>query len=121
IRQQLFSQSEQQTADYCILAIPLLIEAHMGDLVDHILVIDIDPELQLQRLCERDNLSLHNAQMVLNNQCTRQQRLSIAHDIIINNGSPELLAQFVEDLHNKYCELAKSSASSCQHNDSHGQ
>lgn len=121
IRQQLVQQSEQLTADYCILAIPLLIEANMEDLVDRILIIDIEPELQLQRLCERDNLSSQDAQLILNHQCDQQQRLTRADDVINNSGPPESLAQFVDNLHKKYCKLAQSSATSCQQCDSQGQ
>ncbi|NQZ54777.1 MAG: dephospho-CoA kinase [Piscirickettsiaceae bacterium] len=107
IRQQLSSQSQQYSSQYCILVIPLLIEADMQDLVDRILVIDLSPEQQLQRLCQRDQLSPDDAQMIINNQCARHQRLSIADDIIDNNNTPEILAQSVTKLHQKYLNLAE--------------
>jgi len=121
IRLQLFQQSNVLNAPYCILAIPLLIEAEMTELVDRVLLIDIDLPLQLTRLCERDNISVGDAKLIINSQVNRQQRLSCADDIIANNNGTENLKKQVDELHKKYLSLANNSPSSCQHNDSHGQ
>ena len=108
IRQQLLQQSEQQHANYCILVIPLLVEANMSDLVDHIVVVDAEEEQQLKRLCQRDNISLSDAQSIIKNQSSREERLTIADDIIVNNNSTESLSQIINELHKKYCNLAKN-------------
>ncbi|MDO7710885.1 MAG: dephospho-CoA kinase [Pseudomonadota bacterium] len=121
IRLQLFLRSAALNTPYCILAIPLLIEAEMTELVDRVLLVDIDLALQLTRLCERDNISLDDAQLMINSQVNRQQRLACADDIIANNNSAENLKKQVDKLHKKYFSLANNSPSSCQHNDSHGQ
>lgn len=121
IRMQLIQQSTALNTPYCILAIPLLVEANMAGLVDRVLVIDIDLSLQLARLCERDNLPVDDAQLIINSQVSRQQRLACADDVIANNTSPETLKKQVDFLHKKYLSLANNSPSSCQYNDSHGQ
>lgn len=121
IRSALFQQSSALKAPYCILAIPLLIEANMVELVDRVLVIDIDISLQLSRLCERDDILINDAQLIINTQVTRQQRLASADDIITNNKTSKDLIKCVAHLHKKYLSLANNSSTSCQHNDSHGQ
>jgi len=118
---QLIQQSNALNTPYCILAIPLLIEADMTELVDRILVIDIDLSLQLTRLCERDNMTIDDAQLIINSQKNRQQRLACADDVISNNNALKHLKKRVDNLHKKYLSLANNSSSSCQHNDSHGQ
>jgi len=107
IRQQLIQQSDIQHSAYCILAIPLLIESNMTSLVDRVLVIDIDETHQLNRLCKRDAISAPDAQLIINSQASRQQRLANADDIISNNHSAQQLEEIVANLHNKYLSLSK--------------
>jgi len=121
IRLQLFQQSQALNTQYCILAIPLLVESKMIDLVDRILLIDIDLSLQLMRLCERDNMTVGDAQLIINSQLNRQQRLDCTDDIIFNNKSSESLIKIVDNLHAKYLSLANNSSASCQYIDSQPQ
>lgn len=109
IRQQLIQQSDQTHAPYCILAIPLLFESNMSDIVDIILVVNSSQEQQIQRICQRDNLSAEDAQAIISSQATIEQRLTIADDVISNNTSIESLTRMVNELHKKY------SAISCQY------
>lgn len=117
IRQQLILYSQQQHAPYCILAIPLLIESKMNDLVDRILIVDLSLDQQLKRLQKRDDSSLLQAQLIINAQCDRKQRLTNADDVIDNNGESDLLEKQVDLLHQKYIKLANS----CQRPNSQGQ
>lgn len=121
IRQQLLQQSRQVSAPYCILAIPLLIEAKMIDLVDRVLVIDSDTKIQLARLCQRDGLTEQEASNILSQQCTQQSRLAHADDIIANNTSLDKLSRAVIQQHQKYIEFANSISNGCQPSDSHGE
>jgi dephospho-CoA kinase len=121
IRLQLFQRTIALKSPYCILAIPLLIETEMTELIDRVLLVDINLALQLTRLCERDNIPLDDAQLMINSQVNRQQRLACADDVITNNKSVENLRKQVDKLHKKYLSLAKNLPSSCQHSDSHGQ
>ncbi|MDC9725386.1 MAG: dephospho-CoA kinase [Gammaproteobacteria bacterium] len=121
ISQQLQLQSDAKNSTYCILAIPLLIESNLQKSVDRILVIDISKQQQLERLCQRDSTSPEEGQQIINSQCSREQRLSFADDIIINTSSIDTLHTLVLNLDKKYRKLALCQTGSCQHTDSHGQ
>jgi len=117
IRLEIQKQTAQQQSAFTIIAIPLLIEAKMSDLVDRILVIDIEEKIQLNRLIHRDQISIDNAQSIINNQCSRKRRLSLADDVVSNNHSINDLSKQLVQLNKKYQQLATS----CHHDDSHGQ
>ena len=51
-------------------------------------------------MCIRDS--------IINKQATREQRLSIADDVIVNNGSLDLLRMEVLKIHKKYLEIVKN-------------
>ena len=74
----------------------------MQDLVDRIVIIDLPENTQIERLMCRDESSLQQATNMLSNQCTRQQRLQVADDIIDNSGDREQLTQQVHHLHQLY-------------------
>lgn len=105
ISDQLTLQSNKAKTPYCILDIPLLIESKLQSSVDRILVIDLDEEEQLKRLCLRDAISPSNAQKILASQCSRTERLYFSHDIILNDKTAVFLEQQVADLHKKYLKL----------------
>ena len=107
IQQRLTQQISKKQSPYCILAIPLLIEANMRHLVDHVLVIDAHPDIQLKRLCQRDNMAPADALAIIKQQTSRAQRMMIADDIIDNNHAIHMLIPMVDDLHQKYINLAK--------------
>lgn len=121
IRQELIEKSQHVEAAYCILVIPLLIEAKMTDLVDRVLVIDIKTELQIARLCLRDRLSEQEARNILSQQSSRSNRLACADDVISNDTSLENFSKAIIKQHHKYIELANSVSNSCQSPDCHGE
>lgn len=121
IRQQLHQQSNAIQADYCIVAIPLLIESHWQDSVDRVLVIDIDREQQIDRLCLRDKLSRNDAEKIISSQCDREQRLAYADDIIPNNLTAHFLNEEVKKLDEKYRLLAGQASTACQYDNSQRQ
>ena len=114
IKLQLINQSEDAFSPYCILSVPLLIEAKMTSLVDRILVIEIDTDKQLKRICQRDNIPHSQAIAIMETQSSPIQRKALADDIINNNTSPENLSIAVENLHKKYLDLAKTISTGCQ-------
>ena len=99
-------QSAQLTTPYCILSIPLLVETGHTGIVDRILVIDVPEEIQRQRAMQRDNLTARAYQAIATAQASRAERLAVADDVIINDGSLETLRQEVEALHHKYLAMA---------------
>ncbi|MGV7164284.1 dephospho-CoA kinase [Xanthomonas citri] len=81
---------------YAIVAIPLLAEAGGRESyawLDRILVVDVPPPLQRERLMRRDGATPELADRMIAAQATREQRLAIANDVVGNGGTPEWLAQ----------------------------
>ncbi len=67
-----------------ILAIPLLFEAEMTDLVTEIWVINCDLSIQLDRIMTRDKLTAIAAQMRIQSQMSLADKIALA-DIILDN------------------------------------
>jgi len=93
---------ETAGGDYQIFAVPLLVETAFDKLVDRVLVVDCDPELQRQRLISRDNETEQSADAIIASQASRKERLAIADDVILNNGTLRELEAAVERLHRQY-------------------
>jgi UDP-2,3-diacylglucosamine hydrolase len=88
---------------YCVVVIPLLVEVpETQQLVNRILVVDAPEETQIARACQRDQLSMEAVKKILASQATREQRLAIADDVIINESDKETLQQKVMQLHAHY-------------------
>jgi dephospho-CoA kinase len=106
IRQEVAREIASVETAYCILVIPLLAEHGAYPNVDRILVVDVDPEVQIERLMSRDNSDRHQAEKALASQASRAQRLAIADDVLPNSASPEQARLEVARLHEKYTNLA---------------
>jgi dephospho-CoA kinase len=92
---------------YCMLAIPLLVENRAEyEWVDRVLLVDVPEEVQVERLMARDGVTREHAQSMLAAQSTREQRLAIADDVIVNDGEEAALDAKVAALHARYLELA---------------
>ena len=92
-------------SDYCIIVVPLIFETNSANLYDRVLVIDCDVEIQISRTSKRDNQTKTQVENILNKQATREQRLSIADEVIVNNGSLNSLKNDVLKIHKKYMEI----------------
>ena len=71
------------------------------------IVIDCDSKLQLERATLRDDNSSEQIQKILDSQCSRTERLSIANDVIPNNDSLENLKTRSLAMHKFYLDLCK--------------
>jgi len=97
-----------QTAPYCIVIIPLLLEKGWTELIHRILVVDATEALQRQRTMQRDGMDLARVEAIMATQVDRQTRLTAADDVIHNDGEGmETLGEQVDGLHNRYLQLAK--------------
>ncbi|WP_446808464.1 dephospho-CoA kinase [Methylomonas sp. 2BW1-5-20] len=94
------------SADYCIIAVPLLLESKNAYAVDRVLLIDCPVDAQIERVIARDKLTGQQVQAIIDSQMSRQERLSKADDVIDNIAGPEQLAEQVKRLHNSYILLA---------------
>ena len=87
VRNLMAQRIETSKSPYSIIMVPLIFETKSMGAYNRILVIDCDPELQLKRATLRDNNSKEQIQKILDSQCSREERLSIANDVIPNNDS----------------------------------
>ncbi len=90
---------------YSIIMVPLIFETNSMSNYNRILVIDCDPRLQLERAILRDNNSKEQIQKIIDSQCTREERISIANDIIPNNDSIKNLKTRTIAMHKFYLGL----------------
>ena len=98
----MFTNISNSTSPYSIVMVPLIYESQSMSSYDRILVVDCDESLQLQRASARDGSSLDLINKIINAQCTRAERLSIANDVLPNNNSLDLLESKVANLHKFY-------------------
>lgn len=112
IRRETERQLRTLKVPYCILVIPLLLEAGQQDLVDRILVVDAPESLQLERLCQRDSLSESECRAILAAQLDRATRNAAADDLIVNDADLAALDREVERLHRFYLNLAANAEDS---------
>jgi dephospho-CoA kinase len=108
IRELTDARCEAATGLYVVVAIPLLVETRGADRFERVLVVDCEPALQLARLQARDGMTREQAQRMLAAQVTREQRLAVADDVILNNGELAALRDQVEKLHRQYLMAARA-------------
>lgn len=107
VRDRLRADADGSTADYVLIAIPLLAEStHPYDWLDRVLVLDVPRELQVTRVMARDGIDHSDAERLLAVQASRATRLAMAHDVIVNDGTFDALDPIVARLHRHYLALA---------------
>ena len=92
-------------SDYCIVVVPLIYETRSSSYYDRILVIDCDEEIQINRSAIRDNTENKEIKKIISKQASREERLSIADDVILNNRTLDSLKEEVIKLHKKYIKI----------------
>lgn len=84
---------------------PLLFEAGAADRVDQVLVVRVDPEVQLRRLMQRDGLDAESARQRIAAQMPQAEKLARADFVIDNSGTRNVTEDQVEAL---WARLASS-------------
>ena len=106
IRQESRQRCQAATSVYVLLAVPLLVETGVWrQEVRRVLVVDCDEATQIARVKARSALSAAEVLAIMATQATRSERLAVADDVILNNGTPEALEPQVQALHLRYLEL----------------
>lgn len=102
VRELMVQKISSSTSPYTIIMVPLIFETNSAKNYDRVLVIDCDVEIQLKRAMARDENSADLIQKIIDSQCSRSERLSIANDVIPNNHSIEDLQKRSLAMHNFY-------------------
>lgn len=105
---ELFRQAAEaeKTHPYVIVMVPLLQEMGFIERVQRVAMVDATREQQLARLMQRDGMTREGANAMIDAQSTREQRKSIADDLIDNTGDGSNIAKQVANLHQLYAGLA---------------
>ena len=84
-------EGHRATNKIVILDIPLLVENPREGL-DGVLVVDLDPQIAIERIVSQRNMAIDDAKSRVAAQSTREQRLAIADHVVDNSGDREALA-----------------------------
>ncbi len=120
IGEEALRQITQVAQPYCLLVIPLLVETEGKSIADRVLVVDADDEARMQRLTERDGASRGDAESAFAAQAGREERLSIADDIIDNSGDLASVEAQVAILHKRYLHMAQQARLAADHSTPEG-
>ena len=85
--------------------VPLIFETKSQENYDRIITVDCDVELQISRATIRDTQNEEQISTIIDKQATREDRISISDDVILNNKSLDDLKAQVLNLHLQYMEL----------------
>ena len=107
VRDLMIEKIAASQSPYSIIMVPLIFETNSMKNYNRILVIDCDPIVQLERAMLRDKNSKIQIQKIIDSQCSREERISIANDIIPNNDSLENLKIRSIAMHKFYLGLSK--------------
>lgn len=78
--------------------IPLLVETRQQDAFDAVIVVDVPPEVQLERMVRDRGMTLADAEARIAVQASREDRLAAATYVIENTGTREDLRQRVTEV-----------------------
>jgi dephospho-CoA kinase len=123
VRATLRERAANAASPYVLLAIPLLVEsvrkaqgtvqapAQRGlrgdyDWVRRVLAVDVPVAVQLERVMRRDRVERDAALATIAAQASREARLAIATDVIVNDGALDALDPIVARLHQRYLREA---------------
>lgn len=103
----LFDNTASADFPYVVLVVPLLVESGAyRDRVDRVLAIDCPEETQIERTMARSALRRDEVEAIMATQATRQERLSVADDVIINDAGLDKLQAQIALLDARYRQRA---------------
>ena len=105
IREEIRQYLARAKSPYAILVSPLLLETSQHQMVQRVLVIDVPQALQIERTVLRDKTNEEQVRAILDVQASREERLSRADDVIVNDRDPAWLKSEVQRLHHFYLTL----------------
>ncbi|WP_342042614.1 dephospho-CoA kinase [Bacillus sp. OTU2372] len=92
VRRRMLEQVEiakRNNEEVVVLDIPLLFESKLTAMVEKTLLVYVDIDIQLQRLVERNNLTITDAEARISSQMPLSEKIKLADAVINNNGTLE--------------------------------
>jgi dephospho-CoA kinase len=105
-------EREAGPASIVVHDVPLIAESGRTDAYDLVVVVDVPPRVQVDRLVRRRGMTREQAEARMAAQASREQRLAIADIVIDNSGSLAELDRQVGDL---WSELRRRSVKASGH------
>ena len=105
-------EREAGPASIVVHDVPLIAESGRTDAYDLVVVVDVPPRVQLDRLVRRRGMTREQAEARMAAQASREERLAIADIVIDNSGSLAELDRQVGDL---WSELRRRSVRASDH------
>lgn len=105
IAQEIADNLAKASSPYAVFVSPLMVESGQYKRTDRLLVIDAPVELQRARTLARDTTTAEQVEAILKAQATREQRLALANDVLLNDRDLAWLHAEVDRLHHFYLTL----------------
>ncbi|MEM7758456.1 MAG: dephospho-CoA kinase [Cyanobacteria bacterium P01_A01_bin.40] len=96
VRDRFAQELQQIQSKTVILAIPLLFEAQLTDMVNEIWVVSCDQSLQTTRLQQRNGLTTQEAKTRIDNQLPLSEKVALADVVLENNADLQHLYSQVD-------------------------
>ena len=94
-------------APYVILAVPLLVESGTyRERCQRIVVVDCPENRQVERVMARNRMTAAEVEAIMATQASREERLAVADDVIVNDAGVDSLFSQVDALNSKYLKLS---------------
>jgi dephospho-CoA kinase len=99
-------RAAKANSPYCLVVIPLLVETSLStEFLDRVCVVDASPESQQRWAAQRDQVSSAEIAAIMATQASREQRLKMADDVIINDQDFAALNRQIINLHHQYLQM----------------
>ncbi|MGI0117379.1 dephospho-CoA kinase [Zooshikella sp. RANM57] len=105
INMKMLGDLNSASSPYAIMVSPLLLETEQHKLVNRVLVIDTTEDIQIQRVCNRDQQDADQVEAIIASQLPRTKRLAMADDIIDNSGNLDQLYTKLASIHQTYLSM----------------
>ena len=101
VKEEIASFISKSDSIYKIIIAPLIFETNSQDFYEKIVVIDCDEDMQIERASQRDDKSEQDIINIMKNQASREERNSIADNIILNDSTLNNLKENILKVHQK--------------------
>ena len=105
IRQVMMNEIDSVEKDNVFVEVQLLAEKNMGSLFDHIIIVSVSKDQQINRLKNLRMIDSNLINQILDSQLTDEERKSMlskySNEILENNGSEDAFQEKIESLYKK--------------------